>query len=337
MQSVFRSTLRMLLVFAAALVMTACAMRPSAVQSVPSPPAAAERDEKKIIVATVNGANITLHSLNQMINLMVEENPEFSSSEPREEPRKKALDRLIFQELAYQEAMRRGLRVDAAGVDSTMDRFITSVGRETGYKDFLEKQHLTPEELRSQIERTLALRIITSREVMEKISVTEEEVRKEYEQQKDLYTTPEKVEVIDVVFFMNQNDPASIKKAEEILAAINAGKDKSPWDLPPDNTFVVRDRLIEQDKEPVLYDAARKLKEEELSGVLKTADSIHIIKLTTYTPERQMPYEEVRDSIMGKRRTAARMKRLEAWKRELRKGTKIVLMDIPKQPDPKKP
>jgi foldase protein PrsA len=267
-----------------------------------------------------------------MTDRIISEETDIAAPESREETRRKALDRLIFQELAYEEAVRRGLRPEAASVDSALEQFMNRAGREKGYKDFLEKQSLTTADVRAQLERGLALRLITAREVTEKIKVSDEDVRKEYEQRKDQYVSPEKVNVTDVVFFLKLDDEASIKKAGEVMAAINADKDKNPWNLARDNAFVVRDLNIDKEKDPVLYEAARKLKEGELSGVLRTRDSLHIIQLTKYTPERQLPFEEVGYAIKGQMRSLAQKKRLEEWKQELRKDAKILLRDAAGQP-----
>ena len=134
--------------------------------------------------------NITRYSLINMMNRMSALNSKTSSSEPPEETRKKALDQLIFRELAFQEAVRQGLSVDEQRLDGEMSKFITSVGHEEGYKDFLEKQDLTPVEVRSQVERSLLLQLVAIREVAEKVSVSDDEVRKEYDRQKDQYLHP---------------------------------------------------------------------------------------------------------------------------------------------------
>ena len=58
-----------------------------------------------------------------------------------------------------------------------MDKFITSVGHEEGYKDYLERQHLTSVEVRTQVERSLLLQLIAIREVVAKVSMSDDEVR----------------------------------------------------------------------------------------------------------------------------------------------------------------
>jgi parvulin-like peptidyl-prolyl isomerase len=89
----------------------------------------------------------------------------------------------------------------------------------------------------------------------------------------------------------------------------------------------VRNVDILKDKQKELYAAARKLKAGGLSGVIKTSDGLHIIKLKTYSPERQLSFDEARGSLEGKFRVEAQQKRLEEWGRELRTNAKIELED----------
>ena len=289
---------------------------------------------KRVVVARVNGADITRHSLNSMVRRMESINAKTSTSETQEETRKKSLDNLIFQELALQEARRRGLRVEEMSVDEAMVRFITSVGHEEGYADFLEKQHTTSVEVRAQIERSLLLQLITGIEVASKVTVTDDDVRKEYELHRDQHVSPEKVTVADVVVSLNSGDQAAMKKADELLAQLNADKGKDPLHLVSDGTFTVRSLDLEKDKEPELHAAARKLKQGELSGAIRTGDGVHIVKLTHYAPERQLSYEEVKVPLAGKLKAIAQVKRFEEWGRELKKDAKIELLDTAGQGKP---
>jgi peptidyl-prolyl cis-trans isomerase C len=169
-------------------------------------------EEKKITVARVNGTAISLYSLLNMTNRMNAINEKASVAETPEETRKKALDQLIFRELAYQEAVREGLHVEDQLVDREMNRFIMSVGHEDGFNEYLKSQNMTAVEVRAEIERALLLQRIAAREVMEKVTVTDEDVRKEYELHQSAFVTPEKVTVTDLV--MTSGGEEALRKAE---------------------------------------------------------------------------------------------------------------------------
>jgi foldase protein PrsA len=279
--------------------------------------------------------DITLYSLTRMMDRMAAIDRKSATASKTEEIRKKALDQLIFQELSLQEAARQGMSVKESEIESGITAI---VGHDTeALEKFLEKQNITAEELRSGIKRQILLQRIYVREVMEKISITDDDIRKEYERRKNEFIVPDKAEVVDVLFLLALDDPMSLKKADEVLAKINADKDKSPMDLVQDGTFIVRSLDIDKEKEPTLYDAARKLKEGELSGIIKTPDSMHVIQLTRYTPEKQAPYEEVKGPLKEKMRVEAQSARFQAWEQELKDKATIELQPVPERLQQKKP
>jgi parvulin-like peptidyl-prolyl isomerase len=325
MKSLFRRICITALFFSAALYASGCAKHPMGAEPVVPLSGSALLEAKKTVVAKVNGADITRYALINMSNRMTEINLKTSTSVSREETGKKALDQLIFQELAYQEAVRQGLHVEQPNIDRGIDNLKLKLGGEKQFQDFLAKGSLTMEELRSQVERLLLIDLIVTREVKDKVSVPDDAIRNEYELHKGKYVTPEKITVVDVVFFLNLDDAASMTKANDILAKINTDQDKNPMNLVPDKTFFIRDLDLDKEQEPSLYSAARKLTEGQLSGVIQGSDSIHIIKLTKNTPERQMSYEEVKGSIEEKLRAAMIKERRQKWERELKKGAKIEL------------
>jgi foldase protein PrsA len=314
--------------FVSLFVITSCVKHPASVEGGPSSPAIAVLPgDSEIIVARVNGVSLHKDALVGMMNKLIAVNKRASFSESREETRTKALDRLILEELAFQEATRQRLSLGEDVLDKALGMLKARLGSDESYKLFLEKEGLSEAELRSRIERGLLIQLIVDREVIKKTIIPEEDVRKEYERQKDRLTTPAKVTVEDVVLFLDRNDPALMTKANEILSKINADKDKDPKNLVADGTFVVRSLDIDKEKEPVLYDEALKLKPGELSGVIKTHDSVHIIQLTQYVPEKQMSFEEVKGALEQKFRVSAQKKRLLEWEQELKNSAQIETVD----------
>jgi len=283
---------------------------------------------KKIVVARVNGVEITMESVATMMNsLGTKRGHEPASPKSMEETRKEALDQLILQELAYQKAKSEGLAVVPEEIDGALMSMKRTLGGEEKFREFIEKERITEEEVRSRIEKNLTLKRVFKREVLDKASVSEEEIRKTYENEKEIYFQPEKIALVDVVFLLETDDTDSLKQAEETLKKIHDDKEKNPWNLVSGGTFVVRDMETKDIREKEIYEAAKKLKAGELSGVFAVAGNFHIVKLKEYSPRRQFPFEEVKSGIEGKLQAQAREKRLEEWGGELRKGAKIEIVE----------
>jgi parvulin-like peptidyl-prolyl isomerase len=285
------------------------------------------QEARTTVVARVNGVELYQDAFIEVMGRLNAANERRSTPDTQDVTRKKALDLLVLEELAVQEAKRQGVSLGQSGLDNAMAKLQAKLGHEEGLKNYLAKENLSEAELRSRVERSLLIRLMYDREVVQKASVPVEEVRKEYELRKDQYRAPEKITLVDVTLFLKQDDSDSQKKAAEVLSRIQAEKEQDPRNLASDGTFAVRTLDSEKDKEPLLYDAARKLKPGEVSGVISTPDSLHIIKLLEYAPERPLTYEEVSGAIERKLRAAAQQKRRLEWEQELKKDAKIELPD----------
>jgi hypothetical protein len=315
-----------ILLLAASFITAGCVARPQAAPFTLSPLAAAPAD-RNIVVAKVNETNITRYALIEMMNRLSAANPGKNISEPRAATRKRALDLLVLQELAFQAATRQHLGLGAGVLDKAMEKLRADAGGEEGYRKFLEKEQMTDAGFRARVERNLLIQQILAAEMVTKIVISEDDLQKEYERTKDRLRDPEKITVTDVTFFLKLDDPASMEQANAVLTRIQADKDKDPGNLVSDGTFLVQNYELEKNREPVLYDAVRKLDVGGLSGVIKTRDSIHIVKLTNYLPEKPKPYKEVRSVIEGRLKAALQKTRRREWEQELKQGARIEIMD----------
>lgn len=288
-----------------------------------------KEEAKGTIVARVNGVGITLRSLiYTMEQLNKQQAMNADGSAENEAKRKTALDRLIFEELAWQKAKAEGLKADPAVVDKRVEDLKTKLGDEA-FRKTLEREQLTEEALRTATERWIVLQLINKREIIEvagKAPLSEDDLKREYEKAKAKFTVHEKIEVTDVVFFLEPEDPRSVKIAEGILSAILADKDREPHNLVPDNTYIVYDIEGKKVQQAELYQEAKKLDVGGLSGVIKTGDSLHIIKLKAYSPEKQVPFNEVRGYLEKNLKDEALRNRLREWEAELRKDARIEIM-----------
>ena len=331
-------TITIPIALAAALLLSSCAKHPPAVEAAaPMRPIEATAEDKKIIIAKVNGTEITNYALLDMMNRLSAIGQRSAIAESREAVRKRALDILVLQELALQDAERQGLRVEDALVDRTVEQFISKLGHEEGYREYLAKNHITTVEFRFQVERSMIIQRILTEEVLKKVMVTDADLKKEYERTKADHVAPETVSVVDIAVPRKQGEQAAMKRSQELLAAINADRDKDPSRLVSDATFSVRAVTLDRETEPALYETARALRTGELSGAIKDGDTVHILKLTEYTPARQRSYEEVKGMIEGALKTAASIKRRQEWEQWLKKDAKIEILNFFEQPGEKKP
>ncbi len=324
-------TASMLIMLGATLLGASCAKHPGPEPAAAMRPIELTEEDKAIVVAKVNGTEITNYTLLDMMSRLNAVDRQGSGTQSGEAVRSRVLDILILQELALQEAARRGMRVEDSLIDRTMEQFISKLGHEEGYREYLAKNHITAVEFRAQVERSQLVQQMLTDEVIKKANVTDDEMRNEYDRTKGEYVVPEKVSVVDIAVPFELSKEEAMKRAQGLLSALSADKDRDPAHLVSDATFGVHLVVMEKAKDPVLYEAARTLKIGELSGTIAGKEAVHILKLTGYTPARTMTYEEAKGVLTGKLRTAALIKRRQAWEQELKKDARIEILTAPTQ------
>lgn len=141
-------------------------------------------ESKKLVVARVNGSDITMYSLVKEMNVIV---PNIvpagkpTTPEITKMVKKKALDNLIFRELAVQEARRQGMRVEPEAVGDVIGKVKAQAGSEEAYKKYLEERNMNEDALRKIIESSHLFEMITAREIFDKIKVDDKTLRDRYE------------------------------------------------------------------------------------------------------------------------------------------------------------
>ena len=142
---------------------------------------------KKVIAAKVNGETITEFLVVREMNALAPQyladgrqaKPEFN-----EKIRRDALNILITQELAVQEARKRGMKVTPETVDREIKKVKTETGSEEAFQAYLDKNGLTEQELRTLIEQDALFEMIATQEVDAKITVTDAALRARYKREK---------------------------------------------------------------------------------------------------------------------------------------------------------
>jgi peptidyl-prolyl cis-trans isomerase C len=148
-------------------------------------------------------------------------------------------------------------------------------------------------------------------EVLGKISIPDEDMKKYYDSHKDEFKTPEMVRVRHILVRVDESAPekdqkAAKKKAESILKKIKSGadfaklaeevsEDPGSKEKGGDIGFFQRGRMVKS-----FEDAAFALKPGEVSGLVKTRYGYHILKLEERKAPAIQSFAEVKETIRQK-------------------------------------
>jgi SurA-like N-terminal domain len=140
-------------------------------------------ESQKRTAATVNGEAITLFSVLSEMNAIA---PQYlipghpATPEVKAKIRTDALNTLIIQALAVQEAREHGLKVQAKAIDDEIKKIKTDKGSEAAYQAYLSDNGLSETELRKMIEQHRLFELIAAREVDAKIIITDAALRERF-------------------------------------------------------------------------------------------------------------------------------------------------------------
>jgi peptidyl-prolyl cis-trans isomerase D len=160
--------------------------------------------------------------------------------------------------------------------------------------------------------RSFQMLVVDAARVTQRINLSDDQLRRFYDQNKDQYRIPERVHVRHILLKTTDKPPAQVTaletKAGDLLKQIKAGANFA--DLAQKNSedpgsavkggdlgWIVRDQTVK-----AFENAAFSLKPGELSGVIKTEYGFHIIQVLERQDARVRPFEEVKDQISQERK-----------------------------------
>ncbi len=143
-------------------------------------------ESKRLVVARVNGAGITMYSLIREMNLIA---PKYlkgnkPSLELTERIKELALQRLITKELFIQDAIRQNIKIPEERIDAVIDNIKKLYGSKEAYENYLKERGLNEKELRREIGRSHLFELYTARFVYEKIRPDQKAIEERYKTMK---------------------------------------------------------------------------------------------------------------------------------------------------------
>ncbi len=144
-------------------------------------------ESKKTVAAKVNGAEVSMFVLLREMNAIA---PQYLTQGKQRTPelderiRKDALNNVIVQELAVQEARKRGMQAKPEVIDDEIGKLKAGLGSSAAFEEYLTRNGLTEDELRKTIERDVLFEMIAAQEIDAKITITEAALRKRYERER---------------------------------------------------------------------------------------------------------------------------------------------------------
>jgi parvulin-like peptidyl-prolyl isomerase len=291
-------------------------------------------------VARVNGAVLTDRDLVREEYVIFPYAKQHGGKIPRAmeaDIRDGALQMIIFDELVYQEARKRGLTISPARLNRAEADLRKQFGSPAEFRYFVKSEFEGSEKLlRDKITRSLLIEQVLKTEVENKSNVSEAQLRTFYEQNPKNFEYPESfaIQTISIIPPANAT-PAQLKqarqRANEALSRAKATKtapefgrlaEKISEDdyrvMMGDHKWVHADKMPPQMLEPAL-----KMQPGEVSGLVQVDGNYVVFRMNRHVPAGKVEFSEIKEKL----RTALEKKKADELRaefgRKLRKNAKI--------------
>jgi parvulin-like peptidyl-prolyl isomerase len=279
-----------------------------------------------VVVAKVNGSVFTTKDLEAEVDRLIPQIT-FHRNVPQEKRNfyyDKAIEVLVNRELQYQDAVAKGMEVDKEKVNAQMENIRKRFKSPEEYKAALDKEGITEEKVRAQLEKEMLVQNMVAKKVTEASKITEKDLKEYYEKNPSKFKQPDTVKLRIIT-------TTDEKKAQDILAKIKAGEDFGDlaYKMSEDSYrvksgdigYMHKGRML-----PEIEEAAFKLKVGEMSDLIKADNNWYIIKLEDKKPEHQLSFEEIKDKLKKELETTRAQELKEAWITDLRAKAKIEVL-----------
>ena len=269
-------------------------------QSNPTLPTASP--SKSQIPALVNGEPINSRIFNDHSALLLRRSRDTPTLKYRNRVAGRELKPLIYNVILNQELKKLSLKVDLNEVQRQFDLLKKKHPTSAKFNEYLIQIAHTEDSKKLQIWNRLATYLLMEKKGL--LEVTENQIKKNYEQLKSRYIRPEQVRAQQILIYLPLNPkPDQVKKAFDRAQMLHADLMKKPDDF---NLFVQRyseERLAGRKGDLGFFgrgemvqsveDTVFNLKDNQIAPPVRSKYGWHILKKTGSRPRQEATFEEL--------------------------------------------
>ncbi len=260
--------------------------------------------------AVVNGSVIPLKAFNGQVQAIIQQYAGQGINIPEDQLgdlKLKIINNLVDQELIYQDAVAKGIKVSDEAVAAQLDAIKGQFPDEATYLNVLSSQGMTEEAVRNDIGKSLLVEDYVTGKFGPLIKIEESDIIDFYTENSQYFSTPEQVRASHILIKVEPDAEESVKKdalsrINEIKARLESGEEFSElartMSEGPSNvnggdlgTFG-RGQMVKSFEDVVFA-----MNVGDVSDVVETQFGYHLIRLTSKNAPGSVPLEEVKGQI----------------------------------------
>lgn len=227
--------------------------------------------------------------------------------ERRSQLREQILERLIEEELLYQQSIKEDIEVSEEEIANQLERTRANFPNEEQFQAALSQAGLTVEDLEEQVRRSLAINRLIAQEVGQNFEVTNEEAQAFYDENPQFFQQSEQVEARHILVSTEgvEGEEAMTEareRAEDIKERLEGGADfetlaEEESDGPSASRGGNLGTFGRGQMVPPFEEAAFNLDVGEISDVVETRFGFHIIQVTNKSESGTQAYADAKPQI----------------------------------------
>lgn len=251
--------------------------------------------------------------------------------------RQGALEMIIFEELVYQEAVRRKMTVSPEKLKTAESEFRKQFKSPDEYQQYMQlEMHGSEAQLRQQMKRSMLIEQLLKDDVENRSTVTAVEVKAYYDKNGAKYTQPESyafqsISVIPPLKPTPEQAKQAQNKAEDALRQAKTTKNYQDFGLLAEkiseDDFRVNmgdHKVIGRDKlPPQILKAFAAMQPGQVSGVIQIESAYTIVRLNAHAPGHKQSLDEVKADLKVELQKSKYEKLRSGLAKQLRAKAKI--------------
>lgn len=273
------------------------------------------------VVAQVNGVDIQSKYIEFRMNQILKNVKRPLTIREKTSVVKDLIEKEIVRELVHQQGKKNNLEIDSGLIEKEMTALRKPYDSDEEFEKALGARDITIDDLKKSMKVDINARKLLNEEIKGKITISDVDVKKYYEENKHKFHRPESYRarhILAAIFpsdmlrstpvteLQNKKEELTQKaeeKINEIIKELNEGANfeelakKESDDEASRESGGDLDVIYKGIFDPAFDEAVSKLNPGEISGKVETRFGFHVIKLTEKRPPEQAPFRELEEAI----------------------------------------
>jgi len=263
----------------------------------------AERVVVEGVLVRVNERIVTISDFTERIRQELSQMPTQPNNEELQQFTEMLLEEMVSELVLLERAEEKRLTIEDAQVDKAIEnlRKENKLEDDEAWEQALTSSGMTVDALYDRYRRSMLLQRAVQGEVRP-VEITEEELRQQYEIDKEKFSVPAKVNLEQVYLADDGSDSAELsRRARGIVDRVRNGADFKAEATLAGAELQELGAIPADDCRPELKRALEPLDDGDLTDPLVIPGGIQIVRLVQRIPAGYQPFEEVVDGIRRQR------------------------------------